>query len=107
MKPQQLLGLIPAKVRIKQNVSYEVVWVDSFPNNKQVGECRYDHKQIVLKKGESPTETFKTFIHETLHAINFECEGLNITENQTGKLEVEIFRVLKLNNVLDVLVKNR
>jgi hypothetical protein len=105
---KKLLELIPNSVRIKHNINYEVVWCDSFPNPKQVGECRpAPIRQIVIKKGESPTETYKTFIHETLHAINFECEGLTLTENQTGLLENELFRVMKLNKLLEVFLKNR
>jgi hypothetical protein len=107
MKPTDLLKLIPSKVRITRNVSYEVVFIDSFPDSKQVGECRHDKKQIVIKNGESPTETFKTYLHELLHAISLECEGMNLTEKQVGLMEHEVFRVVKLNNVLDVLVKNR
>lgn len=106
MKPSDLLKLIPARVRITQSVTYEVVFIDSFPDPKQVGECRPDSKQIVIKKGESPTETYKTFLHEVLHAMSLERDGMNLTEKQVRLLEDEVFRVLKLNKILEILVKN-
>lgn len=106
MKPADLLKLIPARVRITRDVTYEVLFIDSFPDPKQVGECRPDSKQIVIKKGESHTETFKTYIHEVLHAMSLEREGMNLTEKQVRLLEDEVFRVLKLNKILDILVKN-
>lgn len=105
MKPAELLKLVPPRVRIKKDVTYEVVFIDHFTDDKQVGECRYDSKQIVIKKGQSPTETYKTFIHEVLHAMSLECEGMNLTEKQVRMLEDETFRVLKLNGILDLLTK--
>lgn len=104
---KKLLTLIPSQVRITSKVTYEVVWCDNFPNDEhQVGECRPDTKQIVIKTGQSPTEAFKTFLHEVLHAISLETDGMNLTEKQVRLLEDGLFRVGKLNKVLDFLVKN-
>lgn len=94
------IKIIPTQIRIKRDVSYEVVWTASFPDNKQVGECRYASKQIVLKTNESPTETLKTFIHETLHAISFEHPKLVLTERQVIILEIALYKVLILNKYI-------
>lgn len=100
-KGNNLLKLIPATIRIKRDAIYEIVWVDEFPNDlKQVGECRSNPRQIVIKKNESPNETFKTFVHEVVHAINYEYSGLNITEKQTQLFEQAIFKLLKLNHYI-------
>lgn len=107
MKAKDLIKLIPTHIRITKDVTYEVLYNDEFlNNNNQLGECRYDTKQILIKNGQSPTELFKTFLHEVFHAISFETPNLNLTENQVLKLEDSSFRVLKLNNILEVLPKN-
>jgi len=106
MKHSDLIKLIPARVRITREVTYEICYVDSFKDAKQVGECRFNEKQIVIKKGESSTETYKTYIHERLHAFSFEYPGMNLTEKQVRLLEEAEFKYQKLNNILDVLPKN-
>lgn len=101
MKAKDLLKLIPNHVRITKSVTYEVVWVDEFLNDhKQLGECWYEGKQIKINKNQSATEAYKTFLHETLHAIAFENKKLTLTETQVQHLENGIFRVLRLNKVL-------
>jgi hypothetical protein len=103
---KKLIKLIPAKVRVKKDVSYEIVFIESFDNDENcLGMCRHESKQILIKLGQSPTETFKTFIHELLHAISFEYPKLNLTENQVLILEDAIFRLLRLNKVIDLLLK--
>lgn len=101
-----LLKLIPSTIRITRKVNYEILWVDNFPNPKQVGECRFDPKQIVLKKNEPPVETLKSFIHELFHAFSFEYPGMNLTEKQVIMLEEAVYRFLKLNKFLSFLLKN-
>lgn len=90
---------IPPSIRVTKNATYEVLYVDEFPNEKVLGECRYDNRQIVLKKGHTPLQTFSTFIHECIHAISFEND-LNFTENQVLGLEEGIMRVLRLNGIV-------
>jgi hypothetical protein len=105
MKASDLLKLIPNIVRVTRNVSYEVLWNDEFPkDDNQLGECRGDVKQIVINKNQSPTETFKTYLHEALHAADFE-EEIGLTEGQVRKLEDSLFRMAKLNGILDKLLK--
>lgn len=104
MKAQYLLKLIPNHVRISKSVTYEIVWTDDFVNDKdktQMGECWFEAKQIKINKNQSPTEAFKTFVHEALHAIQFEYPDLKLTHPQIYKLEDILYRVLKLNNYLE------
>lgn len=104
---KKLLKLIPSQIRIKSKIAYEVVWIDTFEDSNILGMCRYDEKQIVLKKGQSNTETLKSFIHECYHAVSFESPKLQLTERQVLILEEETFRIFKLNGwlgkVLDLL----
>jgi hypothetical protein len=106
MKRADLIKLIPARVRITRDVTYEILFIDSFTDPKQVGECRFHEKQIVIKKGESPTETYKTYLHEKFHAYSFEFPELNLTEKQVKLLEEAEYKYQKFNKILDVLSKN-
>jgi hypothetical protein len=102
MRAKYLLKLIPSRIRITRTVTYEIVWCEDFLNDKkQLGECWFEGKQIKINKNQSPTETFKTFIHEALHAIQFEYPELKLTHSQIYKLEEILFRILKLNKILD------
>jgi Zn-dependent peptidase ImmA (M78 family) len=99
LKAKDLPKLIPNRVRITKDISYEVVYIDEFTGESgyQYGECRYEAKQIVLNKNQPPTELLKTFIHEYFHAVSFETKGLELTEKQVRLLENSIFRSIKLN----------
>lgn len=107
MKNKDLLKLIPVSVRITPKVTYEVVWVQEFANDaEQMGETRRNEqlKQIVISARQPEGEMFKTFLHEAIHAIDLESD-IGLTEKQVQKLENGIFKVLKLNNIFDKLLK--
>lgn len=87
------LPTIPSRIKIKNKVVYEVVWVDSFEDSNTVGECRFDVKQIALKMNQSEKELMKTFIHEVLHAIEFE-RGVKIPHKTIYQLEDALFYIL-------------
>lgn len=88
---------IPSHVRITARRDYEVTYIDTFKNDpEQLGECRLEPPQIVIKTEQPPGEKFSTFIHETIHALDFE-DKIGLTEKQVLKLERGIFRMLKLN----------
>jgi hypothetical protein len=92
---------IPSKIRIKSKETYEVVWTDLIgENEKTLAECRYDHKQIVIKNGQSETENWKCFIHECLHAMEFEYR-IPVPHKIVYLLEEAIFKLLKLNGFLN------
>jgi hypothetical protein len=84
---------IPARVKIKNKVTYEVVWVDSFKDPDTLGECRYDQRQIAIKKGLSDKLTFKCLSHELLHAIQFE-RGIDLSHKSIYQLEDAIYYIL-------------
>lgn len=87
---------IPHKIRIKHNVSYEVVFVDAFDDEECRGECWKEGKQIKILNGMSNTLTASTLIHEMIHALEFEFD-LHIPHSLTYLLEKAILKVLKLN----------
>lgn len=84
---------IPARIKIKNKVVYEIVWVDSFVNPKVLGETRPWVRQIALKKGASERELFKTFVHEVIHAMEIERE-IKIPHKAIYQLEDAVFYLL-------------
>jgi len=87
------LPSIPSRIKIKNRVVYEIVWVDSFKDTNVLGECRFDVRQIALKNGQSERETFKTFVHEVIHAMEVE-RGIKIPHKAIYQLEDAIFYLL-------------
>ena len=87
---------IPKKVRITSKVSYEIVYIEEFEDKTTVGECRGEKNQIVLKIGQSKTDMFKTFLHEILHAIEYEY-NVSLPHVAIYKMEDAIERILVLN----------
>lgn len=88
---------IPPHIKIKNKVVYEVVWVDQFKDPEVLGECRFDSKQIALKIGVSERETYKTLIHEVLHAVEFE-RGVKLQHKAIYQLEDALFYILFHND---------
>lgn len=97
--------MIPSRVRIKRNAVYNVVYQDIVDGNRNLealcvrievpGEKPV--RQIILKKGLAKTQSELAFIHEVLHAIEFEYE-LQIPHGLIYLLEIPIHKILKLNN---------
>lgn len=87
---------IPSHIRITSKRDYQVMYVDSFKDVEQLGECRWQPPQIVAKAGQSDKEIFSTILHEAVHALDFEDE-IGLTEAQVIKLERGLLRMLKLN----------
>lgn len=92
-----LLKRIPHIVTFKK-AKYEILWVDKFPDNKTMGETRYDPKQIVIARHPSEKELVHTYIHEVIHAVDNEFE-VGLTETQVRKLEKALYWVLKPGNL--------
>lgn len=90
---------IPSHVKTKSKRDYEVTFIDQFKDLKQLGECRQDPPQIVIKTGQSSKEEYSTFIHEVLHALSFDYD-INLTESQVLKLEKALLNLLKLNKLI-------
>lgn len=86
----------PAHIRITKKASYEVLYTDEFKSD-HVGETRFDPKQIIIKKGLSPSEEASTVVHELLHAIDHEEPGKPLTETNILRMERGLHRAFRLN----------
>lgn len=88
---------IPAKVRIKARVSYEVLFSDLIQDDYEcMGMTDFEKKQIILLNGQNETNLQKTWIHELCHAIAHEY-GIEITHKAIYELEDAVLKLLKLN----------
>lgn len=76
--------------------TYEIKWARKFKDRMQMAECDPGAHEITIKLGQTPTETFRCFIHEILHAIEFEMH-IDIKHSMIYKLEEALFHLLKLN----------
>jgi hypothetical protein len=90
-----LSKLIPEKVKITADCVYEILWVKKFKDNKQLGETRYDEKQIVMNVQQGCKETVHTYFHEYWHALSNEYD-INLTENQVQKMEKATPYIIKM-----------
>lgn len=86
------------RLKIKNKCEYELVFVSSFKDADTMGECRFDFKQIAIKKGLTKRARVKTIIHEILHAIAYE-RGINLPHNSIYKLEDAILYLVKSNDL--------
>ena len=88
---------IPSRIKIKNKVVYELVWVDEFADSDTLGECRPWASQIAIKNGQSDKQEMKTFLHEMLHAI---CEerGIKVSHRAIYQLEDALFYILFHND---------
>lgn len=84
---------LPHHIKIKNKVSYEVLHIDEFKDPRTLGECRYDSKQIVLKKGQSQRQEIQSLIHEILHAVSFE-RGIDLPHKSIYELEVALYYII-------------
>lgn len=92
---------LPATVKVKRGVTYEVVFTDIIGDNPNtLAECRKDFRQIVIKNGQSEVENWACFIHEFLHVLEFEFK-IPLAHKLVYKLEKFILKVFLLNGWLD------
>ena len=87
---------IPPRVRIKRGVVYEVVFIDQFKDPDQLGECRFNEKQIVLLSKQSDKSMRESFWHECVHAIENEW-GICLKHKDIYVLEKALERLFSLN----------
>lgn len=86
----------PTHVLINQE-HYSVRFVKVIRKEKTcLGICDPERREIMIKIGQTKEETFKTFLHELLHAIEFEYE-LKIKHKLVHALEDPIFKLLVEN----------
>ena len=87
---------IPHSIEIKRKVTYQVAWVDAFPDPRIMGLCCPDSKTIFIKRGMSKKNTWLTFVHEVEHAKEFEY-GYHLGERIVKLLEKSTLALWKLN----------
>lgn len=70
---------------------YQIRWCRRIPtkNKRDVGLCDGTNKIIYLKAGYSHAETWSTFMHELIHAFEFEY-GMELDHKHVYKLEAAI-----------------
>lgn len=89
---------IPSCVKIGNN-NYQVLWIDEFPkDHEQLGESRFEEKQIVINLNQPIKEAVHTYFHEWLHIASFEYK-INLTEKQVLNLEKGLKDFLKPGNM--------
>lgn len=90
---KKLVKQIPYKVQVGNKLFYEVVWVERFDDEGQVGEMDSTLKQIRIKINQSNKEKVLTYLHELCHAFSDENK-IGLTESQVSKLESKMFYYL-------------
>lgn len=83
-------------VRITSRVRYEVLLLAEYVGGKDLGRCDPNKKQMLISMKHGKREAERTFIHEVLHAIEFEYD-LRIPHALIRILEIPIWKILKLN----------
>ena len=83
----------PSHIKIKNKCVYEIVHIDTFRDPEVLGECRFSERQIVIKKGQTEKQEWKTICHEILHSI---CEerGIDISHKSIYQLEEALYYVV-------------
>lgn len=79
----------PKKIYIRNDV-YKVVFKEGL---KDFGDTDPVKLVIRIKSGMSKRETFSTFIHEVLHALEF-SHDIKIKHKQVHKMERALFELL-------------
>lgn len=75
---------------------YKITWVKGFKDKDQLAECDPSDYVIRIKLGQTRQQLFKCFIHEILHAVEFEFP-INLSHTSIYKLEEALFQLLQLN----------
>ena len=94
MNWKKLRNNIPSHIQISRKDLYEIIWVDAFKDPRDLGQTRYDAKQIAIKMGLSDKETVLTLYHEIFHALSGSYD-INLTETQVALIEKSLHYLLK------------
>lgn len=85
----------PFRIKINK-VFYTIIFVEQIEYRDPFGLCDFERKVILLKNKQSQKDLFKTFLHEILHAMEFEY-NIPITHKIIYQLEESVFQLLKDN----------
>lgn len=88
------LNQYPKEVLVRDE-HYKVIFVGTLDrkDKNKMGLCDPEEHTIKIKMGMSATETFNTFLHEVLHAMEFEY-NLKISHKLVYQLELAISNFL-------------
>ncbi len=77
---------------------YQVLMVDKIPGEAATlsGLCDGDVKKIWIRKNQSPAGLFRTYVHEVLHALEFEWH-IRIRHETIYQLEIAIAALMEDN----------
>jgi hypothetical protein len=86
----------PKRIIVNEE-EYTVTFQKKVIDANTLGICDSGEKRIVIKKGITPKERFSTYIHEVLHAIEFEYE-VEIKHEVVYALEEALIKYLLENH---------
>lgn len=89
---------IPHTVQIRNKISYEILWAEQMVTPDNLGETRFNERQIIIKRGMTDKLTVVTYLHELLHALSYEYD-INLTESQVLACEKFFLYILKNDNI--------
>lgn len=92
-REDKLMLKIPVKYPKKVYLRGECYRVEFVKGLKNIGETDPTKKVIKIRKGMSKNETFRTYIHELLHFLEFEFP-VKIKHKTVYKLEKAIFQLI-------------
>lgn len=86
------------KTLLIKDAEYAIKFVNRIKDERKrvVGLCDPEECCIYIKKGQTRKETFSTFIHEVLHAIEAEYD-FDLTHRHVYKLEAGISSLILAN----------
>ena len=89
----------PKVLHITPEVDYQLKFVRKLVDgggNSLDGECDSSEHLIKVRLGQSPEETFKTTLHEVIHALSDEYD-LELNEKKVRQLEKALGDFLLMN----------
>ncbi len=78
---------------------YRIAWCERIEGKDTLGYCDDEAGVIYLKTGQTFEESFKTLIHELIHAFEKQYR-IPLSHRSVYKLELAIFELLNQNEMI-------
>jgi len=78
---------------------YKIAWCKVIDEARTLGYCEDSAQIIYMKDGQEIDETFKTMIHELVHAMDH-VYGMKLRHTQVRKLELALAEFLIQNDII-------
>lgn len=78
---------------------YKIAWCKIIDSKETLGYCEDESQIIYMKDGQDMDETFKTMIHELVHAMDH-TYGMKLKHSQVRKLELALADFLTNNGLV-------